>query len=422
MRVSRNKLVNAATRTCHRAFPMSDDKPEPTQRFLSPAQRRVVGFALSFAAVLGIVVLLGATVLALAKLAAFFSGVLWPLALAAVLALIMRPVVEIVEQRFSLKRLAAVASFYALFVCAVGGLLVLLLPPLIDQLLHFVAYVPTLWEAASGYFQTAFPEWIALVKRQLENPTVATIAQSLGGEVEGLLAHALPSLRAAGAGALGVFGTVAQLAVVPIYLFFFLLSRGAPTRHLPEHLGFLKTSLRQDVVFLVNEFIAIVVAFFRGQLLIALLMGVMLAAGFSLVGLRFGLFIGLTLGLLNVVPYLGTIIGLCITMPLAFFQPEGGWQLVGLVLLVYVIVQNIEGWFLTPKIMGERTGLHPVVVIVSIFFWGTAFGGVLGMLFAIPLTAFFVTLWRLLRHKYFNTTKVPESVAASEAAAAATQD
>jgi len=403
MRVSRNKLVNAAARTCHRQFPMSEDKQhEPTQRFLSSAQRRVVGFALSFAAVLGIVVLIGATVLALGKLAAFFSGVLWPLALAAVLALILRPVVEFVERQFSLKRLVAVSAFYALFVCVVGGLLVVLLPPLIDQLLHFVAYVPTLWEAVSNYFQTAFPEWIALVKRQLENPTVASIAASLGGEFEGLLSHALPSLRAAGAGALGIFGTVAQLAIVPIYLFFFLLSRGAPTRHLPEHLGFMKTSLRQDVVFLVNEFIAIVVAFFRGQLLIALLMGVMLAAGFSLVGLRFGLVIGLTLGLLNIVPYLGTIIGLCITVPLAFFQPEGGWQLVGLVLLVYVIVQNIEGWFLTPKIMGERTGLHPVVVIVSIFFWGTAFGGVLGMLFAIPLTAFFVTLWRLVRRKYFD--------------------
>jgi len=151
----------------------------------------------------------------------------------------------------------------------------------------------------------------------------------------------------------------------------------------------------------VREFVSIVESFFRGQMLIGLFMGVLLALGFTLVGLKFGLFIGLALGLLNIVPYLGTIVGLAVALPLAFFQPGGGWQIVGLVLLVKIIVQAIEGWVLTPKIMGDRTGLHPVTIIVAIFFWGTAFGGVLGMLLAIPLTAFFVTAWRLAKQKYF---------------------
>ena len=160
--------------------------------------------------------------------------------------------------------------------------------------------------------------------------------------------------------------------------------------------------MRDDVVFLVREFIAIVVSFFRGQFLIALIMGALLALGFSVVGLRFGLFIGLTLGVLNIVPYLGTIIGLSIALPLAFLQPDGGWQLVALVLLVFVIVQNIAGWYLTPKIMSDRTGLHPVAIIVAIFFWGTAFNGIIGMVLAIPLTAFFVTAWRLAKKKYLH--------------------
>jgi len=114
------------------------------------------------------------------------------------------------------------------------------------------------------------------------------------------------------------------------------------------------------------------------------------------------LVLGLSLGILNIVPYLGTIIGLSIALPLAFLQPDGGMPLVGLVLLVFVIVQNIEGWFLTPRIMGEQTGLHPVMIIVAIFFWGTAFNGILGMILAVPLTAFFVTAWRLAKHKYFE--------------------
>ena len=124
-------------------------------------------------------------------------------------------------------------------------------------------------------------------------------------------------------------------------------------------------------------------------------------------GIKFGLFIGLMLGILNIVPYLGTIIGLGIALPLAFLQPEGGFNLVLLVVGVFVVVQNIEGWYLTPKIMGDRTGLHPVTIIFSIFFWGTALGGILGMILAIPLTAFFVTAWRLIKRKYLATLTNP---------------
>ena len=192
------------------------------------------------------------------------------------------------------------------------------------------------------------------------------------------------------------------MAIVPIYLFFFLLSRRDPTGSLGTQLTFLQGEVRKDVVFLVQNFIEIVVSFFRGQLLIGLIMGLLLTVGFWAVGLKFALVLGLTLGILNIIPYLGTIVGLSVTLPLAFFQTEGGWVLLALTLAVFVLVQNIEGWFLTPKIMGERTGLHPVVIIFAVFFWGAAFNGILGMILAIPLTAFFVTAWRLAQQKYFS--------------------
>ena len=98
--------------------------------------------------------------------------------------------------------------------------------------------------------------------------------------------------------------------------------------------------------------------------------------------------------------YLGSIIGLAIAIPLALFQPDGGVTTLVLTLVVFVVVQQIEGWFLTPKIMGDRTGLHFMAIIVAIFFWGTALGGILGMILAIPLTAFLASLWRLARQKY----------------------
>jgi predicted PurR-regulated permease PerM len=156
------------------------------------------------------------------------------------------------------------------------------------------------------------------------------------------------------------------------------------------------------VVFLIREFLGILVAFFRGQLLIGLIMGALLATGFTIGGLKFGLVIGLFTGLLNVVPYLGSIIGLSVALPLAYFQTGGGPMLVGICVGVFGVVQFVEGWFLTPRIMGKQTGLHPVAIMVAIFFWSKALSGIIGMILAIPLTAFFVTAWRLLRRKYFK--------------------
>jgi predicted PurR-regulated permease PerM len=175
-----------------------------------------------------------------------------------------------------------------------------------------------------------------------------------------------------------------------------------PTRDLREQLSFLNDNVRHDVLFLVREFASIMEAFFRGQLLIGLIMGLLLAIGFSLVGLEFGLLLGLLLGLLNIIPYLGTILGLASALPIAFFQPDGGLTTAGLTLLIFVIVQALEGYLLTPKIIGRQTGLHPFVVIVAIFFWGAALDGLLGMVLAIPLTAFFIVAWRMLRRNYLD--------------------
>jgi predicted PurR-regulated permease PerM len=199
-------------------------------------------------------------------------------------------------------------------------------------------------------------------------------------------------------GITGLLGWV----VLPVYFAFFLISEQQGSRKIGDYLPFLKSETREDVAYLVTEFVDIVVAFFRGQLVIAFLQGVLYAIGFALVGLKYGFIIGLLLGFLNIIPYLGSIIGLGTALPLAFFQPEGGIVKVALVLVVFTVVQLIESYWLTPKIMGDRTGLHPMAIIVAIFFWGSALNGIMGMILAIPLTAFLVVFWRLAKEKYVH--------------------
>ncbi len=375
---------------------------EPQPPLLTAGQRRLLGFSLGFLALVLTLSLIAGSIFVLGLAVGHFANVLWPLAVAGILALILRPVVDVLQKRMNCRRMLAVILLYAVFLLLFGGFLVAVIPPLARQIIDFLDYVPVIWDDLTGFIKKSYPDWVKISERFLSNPSVNNTvenAQTQLGKIPGLV---LPSLKAITGGIFYVFSTAAQLALIPIYLFFFLLSRREPTANLGKNLTFLSPSVRDDIVFLVGEFIAIVVSFFRGQLVIGLMMGALYATGFALVGLKFSLVLGLTIGVLNIVPYLGTIIGLVLTIPLAMFQPDGGMQLVGLVLAVKIIVQNIEGWILTPKIMGDRTGLHPVIIIVAIFFWGTALGGILGMILAIPLTAFFVTAWRLAKRKYFT--------------------
>ena len=380
---------------------MPDREFRPTP-FFTPGQRRMITAALSFAAFVLIIVLIVGGIRVLGILVSHFSGVLWPIAVAGIIALMLRPLVELFERRLNGRRLAAVLIVVGLMAALFALVLLLVVPPAIDQVLDLIAFVPKLWKDTLEYIGQHYPIWIEITKKQLQNPTIKSIVDQASQELQTLFKHAVPSLKAAGTGLLGIAGFITHLAVVPIYLFFFLLSRAQPADRLPEHLPFLSPAVRDDVVFLVREFVSIMISFFRGQLLIGIIMGILYAVGFSIGGLKFGAVVGMMLGLLNIIPYLGSIIGLVVTVPLALFQPGGGWQVLAIVLAVKVAVQNIEGWILTPKIMSDRTGLHPVVVIIAIFFWGTALDGLLGMVLAIPLTAFFVTAWRLAKKKYLG--------------------
>ena len=375
---------------------------EPSAPFLGPAQRKLVGFAISLTALLATFVLFALILFGLSRAIGYFSEVLWPLATATILSLILRPVADFIEKRFGVSRVWAVIILFSVFVLSVSGILIVVTPILVSQTLDFAHALPQLWEQVSTFVRENYPGWIAYGKEQLQNPTVKQFVDGAVAEGRNLLASLLPGLKVAGAGVLNAFGFLAALAIIPVYLFFFLLSRGNWFANLSEHLAFLRDEVRDDVVFLVKEFVSIVVAFFRGQLVIGMAMGVMFALGFTIGGLKFGLVIGLTMGILNIIPYFGSIIGLSTALPLAFFQPGGGLWLVGVVIGVFVVVHTIESWILTPRIMGSTTGLHPVTIIIAIFFWGTALGGILGMILAIPLTAFLVTAWRLVLKKYLR--------------------
>lgn len=362
-------------------------------------QAKTVSAAITTVAALVILLAVASLGWLVAQFLGYFSGVFLPLAVGAIAALVCRPYYEWLNQRARLPPAAAVAAVFLTVLVPLTAFSWLFGSLLVTQAIELARNLPAYVEQVRTWLEARLPQ---LAEMMQASGLDARLREILLGQQEALIRGAQQlGLQAFTAG-VNVFRGIAALlgwAILPVYFAYFLTTEGIRFDG-DQFLPFLKKETRNDVVYLLRTFVDIVVAFFRGQLIIAFLQGVLYALGFSLVGLDYGIVVGLLMGMLNIIPYLGMIIGLGMTVPMALLQPGGGVGLMLVTLLVIVVVQQIEGWFLTPKIMGDRTGLHFMAIIVAIFFWGTALGGIMGMILAIPLTAFLASLWRLAREKY----------------------
>ena len=309
---------------------------------------------------------------------AYFYNLILPLSVAGILALVLYPAVNYLEQLSWINRLPAALIVVSCFLGIVAAIVVLVLPALARELAVLVDLALPILLRWQDDVLTHFPGIAQLIKDSAE---------------DGELKEAMPGLDGTGRTLKSVVGGMAGLSFVPLLLFFALLSGGRLHERITSVLAVFSTKTQKQTIYFMEVFLAQVTGFFQGQLVIALIMGILFAIGFTIIDLKAGILIGLALGLLNIVPFLGTITGLLIVLPLAYLQPSGGLSLLGLSLVVFTTVQLVESWILTPKIMADRSGLHPALVVIAVFFWGTVFGSITGMILAVPLTAFLITVW-----------------------------
>lgn len=365
----------------------------------SPKQQKTIAVAVTFLATAVIVASIGGIAWSAFRLVRAFSGVLLPLVAAVVAALVLKPVYLWLHQRCRLPRILAVGALYALILLPALVCTLFLLSIAVEQGRELCHSLPV-WLATG--VDTRFPALMEFWRtHDLENRLRECLRTHWDLVGSWLQTAGLAALFA-GASVFQVLAGLLSWFVFPVYLTFFLMAEPPRPQVVAANLGFLKPRTREHAQFLATELVGLLVSFFRGQLLIALCQSVLFAVGFELVGLRYGWLLGILMGMLNLVPYLGSMLGLAMTLPTALFQDGGGWRQVALTLLVIGMVGAVESYVLTPRIMGQRTGLHPVAIIFSLFFWGAVFGGVFGMILGIPLTAFVVVFWRLLRRHYFT--------------------
>ena len=196
-------------------------------------------------------------------------------------------------------------------------------------------------------------------------------------------------------GFLGFFGFLLSFIIVPLYLFYFLTESPHIATGWSAYIPLKKSEFKDEVVSCLTEINGYLIAFFRGQLIVSLINGVATGVLLASAGLDFGILIGFGLCFLGIIPYLG--IAICWIPAVIIASVQGGswmvsadaawWVFPLIVTGIFAVVQQVDGLFITPKIVGERVGLHPVTVIFSVFLWSLLLGGLLGAILAVPLTA-----------------------------------
>ncbi len=313
-----------------------------------------------------------------------FSGVLLPFAAAMALSYLLNPVVDRLE-RLGLNRLGAVLLILAGFAVLLGLIMVLVLPVFSRQLASFLEALPSYVvkiedlgvrlandHGASLLEKLGFGKAASADLRSSTSELVNQAAQ-WGGSF-------FKSIWSSGAALIGV---VSLLVLTPVVTFYMLLDWEkmvatvdslVPLRH------------RQTVRELARQIDAAMAGFLRGQSLVCLFLGLWYGVGLSLIGLNFGLLIGISAGFLSFIPYVGSLTALILSAIVAIVQGWPEWRLLAMALGVVLAGQFLEGNVLSPKLVGGSVGLHPVWLIFALLAFGSLFGFT-GLIVAVPLAA-----------------------------------
>jgi predicted PurR-regulated permease PerM len=407
----------------------------------TPWQRKVMWAALTALFVVFLVVTVSCVVWVAANLISFLQPILIPVAIAGILAYLLDPLVTKMCNR-GLGRTKAVVLLFTVAFLALAGLITWLVPMISVQSANFAKELPVYTQkardrvvdliyrydrafgvpgATKGRSVSAtknFVKWLLgpapathaspaatpppeaapeeTISAASEIPTVADHQRieawvekqipNLERQLPTLTEHLWAILKKSIGGFLGVTGFLLSLIMVPIYLFFFLKERPHIEQRWRDYLPLRASPLKDELAEVLTQINTYIIAYFRGQLLVCLVDGILIGSILTLFGLNFAPLIGALVVILTMIPYIGIVVCWVPAVLIAAAQ-YGDWWHPFWVTVIFVVVQNLEGMFYAPRIVGNSVGLHPVTVIVSIFVWGLLIGGLLGPILAVPLTA-----------------------------------
>lgn len=324
------------------------------------------------------------------------SPVLTPFVVAAMLGWLGDPLVDRIEAR-GYSRITAVSAVFVAMSLAVLVVMLILVPVIARQIMTLVESWPEYQAWFTNWFNGRLAPWVMAtfnfdIVAWFDSEHLWQVVREHWQRVGGVAAAVLAFVSRSG---MGVLLWLTNLVLIPVLAFFFLrdwdrfVERVAsliPRDHLPTATRLAKES--DDVLG----------GFLRGQFLVMGALGVMYGLGLWLVGVKVGILIGVIGGILSFVPYLGPA-SVVVMGSVAALVQGGGWPMLAGVAVVFTVAQLIESYLLTPKLVGERIGLHPMAVIFAVMAGGVLFG-FLGMLLALPAAAVINVLLRFSVERY----------------------
>jgi predicted PurR-regulated permease PerM len=385
--------------------------PPPTNK-----QARIIWTAITTFGVAFLLAFLAAVVWGLGWLMNLLSPVLWPLAIGGILAYLLDPVVDFFI-RHRVPRAWSIILVFALFVIAIGIFLGSVVPQLVRETGRLIDEVPkysqrmqsqfNAWVSQQPFLDTWRSKLLGPSTNRTEVTTNAPPAEGTNQVVtvtlperawaaklsEWVLRWASDTLPKIGRWFMAqlsriasVLGMIISLALVPVFTYYFLAEKHGIVAGWHKYLPITESRFKDELVFVLTNINNYLITFFRGQVVVALCIGVLLTIGFLIIGLHYAVLLGMMAGILNIIPYLGAVLTLVPAITLAAVQFQD-WQHPVAVVGVFALVQTLEGFVISPRIMGDRVGLHPLTIIVALMVGTTLLGGILGGILAIPLTA-----------------------------------
>lgn len=319
------------------------------------------------------------------------SDVLLPVVAGLVLAYFLDPVADRLE-RFGMPRWAAASVIMLAFVLVLTLAALLLLPILTSQIVAFQANLP----GYAASLQKILADLNDTMLGGLVGDHLPQIQKALGesiGQGASLFAALLSSLWTGGK---AVVGVASLMLITPVVAFYMLLDWDKLVARID---GWLPRDHVDSIREIARDIDRAMAGFIRGQATVCLLLGLMYGIGLSVVGLSFGFFIGMMAGLISFIPFVGSIVGFAVGIVVALVQSWPGWQLPLLVTGIFALGQFVEGNFLSPRLVGNSVGLHPVWLIFALLAAGALFG-FLGLLVAVPVAAAIGVLARFALRQY----------------------
>ncbi|NIZ60097.1 AI-2E family transporter [Sedimentitalea sp. CY04] len=317
------------------------------------------------------------------------GDVLLPFVLGGAVAYLIDPIADRLE-RMGLTRAGATAVITVGSVLVFLLLLLVVIPTLIFQLIELVQVLPELFRDARAFAFERFPSLFD--EKSQMHQAITTLFDSLKSHWVGVLETVLGS-------AVSLLNVVILIVIVPVVSIYLLLDWDQMTARIGE---LLPRDHAKVISRLAGEIDAVLASFIRGMGTVCFILGTYYAVALMLVGLNFGLAVGFIAGLVTFIPYLGALIGGALAIGLALFQFWGDWYSIGAVAVIFAIGQVIEGNVLTPKLVGNSVGLHPVWLLLALSVFGSLFGFV-GMLVAVPMAAALGVIARFFTEQYLDS-------------------